>query len=114
MIDSIVMLISSNFTINLILVVFIGALLGEIVKEIDDDSKIIFVRFISDWIKSCFGSIILGLMLKTIHLPPLFFWGVILYTSFLGHTKSFAFLDDIFITIVAKTKELIISIIDKK
>ena len=54
MFDFIVMLISSNFTVNLILVVFIGALLGEIVKEIDDDSKMIFGRFISDWIKSCF------------------------------------------------------------
>lgn len=107
-------LISENFVISLIIIVFIGSLLGEITREIDDDTKIKPAKFISSWIKSYFGSIILGLMLQAVHLPSLFLWAIIIYTSFLGHTKSFNFIDDIFIGILEKVKEKIVDMLDNK
>lgn len=106
-------LISENFVISLIIIVFIGSLLGEITREIDDNTQLELAKLISSWIKSCFGSVILGLMLQAVHIPSLFLWALVIYTSFLGHTKSFTFIDDIFIAVLNKVKDKIVELLDK-
>lgn len=101
-----VQIITENFIISLILIVFIGTLLGEITREIDDDTHIIPTKFISSWIKSFIGGLLLGLVVKQFNMDEnLISWGCILYFSFLGHSKTFDFLDSIFNNYLKKIKE---------
>lgn len=107
-------LISENYAISLVLIVFIGALCGEVVREIDDDIKMIPKKFISSWIKSIFGGLFLGLMLQLINISPLIKMLLVLYISYKGHTKSLPFIDSIFEDMLKVVKDKIVKSIDNK
>jgi hypothetical protein len=49
---------------QIILVAYIGALLGEMRKEFDDNREVVLAEFLVSWLGSGFGGAMVGLMLK--------------------------------------------------
>lgn len=86
--EFIITLISDNFTISLILLVFIMSLFGEVIREIDDDVKVIPSKFISRWFKTLFGGVIVGLFLDFVNMPIQLILIASLCISYFGHTAS--------------------------
>ena len=108
MVEFVIQLINENYYTSLVLIVFIGALLGELARRIDDYRKLKKRKFISSWIQSFVGGIVIGLFLKGINLgdSPIT-WAAILYLSYRGHTKSFDYLDKIMDSVIEKIKKAI-------
>lgn len=50
--------------VQIILVAYIGALLGEMKKEIDDEEALQLSRFVITWMGSGFGGVMIGLILQ--------------------------------------------------
>lgn len=50
--------------VQIILVAYIGALLGEMKKEIDDEESIVLSKFVITWMSSGFGGVMIGLILQ--------------------------------------------------
>lgn len=50
--------------VQIILVAYIGALFGEMKKEVDDDEAIHFGKFLISWMSSGFGGVMVGLLLR--------------------------------------------------
>lgn len=50
--------------IQIILVAYIGALLGEMKKEVEDNEEIMMMKFLVSWLGSGFGGVMVGLLLQ--------------------------------------------------
>lgn len=50
--------------VQIILIAYIGALFGEMKKEVDDHEEVVFSKFIVSWLASGFGGVMVGLMLR--------------------------------------------------
>lgn len=50
--------------VQIILVAYIGALLGEMKKEIDDEESLVLSKFVVTWMSSGFGGVMIGLILQ--------------------------------------------------
>jgi hypothetical protein len=50
--------------VQIILVAYIGALLGEVKKEVDDDDAVNIGKFLITWLCSGFGGVMVGLLLQ--------------------------------------------------
>jgi hypothetical protein len=50
--------------VQIILVAYVGALLGEMKKEIDDEDSIVLSKFVIAWMSSGFGGVMIGLILQ--------------------------------------------------
>lgn len=64
--NSIVTLLIGNIeVVQIVIIGSIGSLVGELFKEVNDDTPVVFVKFIAKFLASWFTSVIMGLMLKT-------------------------------------------------
>lgn len=50
--------------VQIVLVSCIGALLGEMKKEVDDDESVHLGKFVVSWLSSGFGGVMVGLLLQ--------------------------------------------------
>lgn len=50
--------------VQIVLVAYVGALLGEMKKEVDDDESIHLGKFIVSWLASGFGGVMVGILLQ--------------------------------------------------
>jgi hypothetical protein len=50
--------------VQVILVAYVGALLGEMRKELDDEEEVVLADFLVSWLGSGFSGAMIGLMLK--------------------------------------------------
>jgi hypothetical protein len=59
------LILTNNLPIvQLALIAYVGALFGEMKREIDDQKSLIFWRFMVSWLSSGFGGIMIGLAVR--------------------------------------------------
>lgn len=63
MLSSIQFILSQQI-VEIILWAYVGALIGEYKKEVDDEYSVVFTKFLSAWISSGFGGVLVGVFLQ--------------------------------------------------
>ena len=99
------MTILDTYTIQLIIVTFCGSLLGESVREVNNNTPIDFIHFIIEFLAGGFMALMTSMILKELfakEASPLIL-GFAGFSAFAGRTKSSEIVERILFIILPKS-----------
>lgn len=98
------MTIFDNYTIQLIIVTFCGSLLGEAVREVNNNTPIAFTHFFIEFLAGGFMALMTAIILKELlvkEMSPLIL-GFAGFSAFAGSNKSSEIVEKILFNILPK------------
>lgn len=107
------LLLSQIEILTIVLIGCIGSLIGELFKEVNNNTPMIFIKFLAEFLASWFTSVIIGLILKSYFIKEeqMLVVAITGMFAFGGHQKSSSYLNK---TVDKMIDKLIESKINKK
>lgn len=93
MVDSIIVLLIDQYAlVQMVLIAFLGSLIGELLQEVNNDTPIVFIRFVANFLASGFVATIATLLMREFITKNTTVLSAISgFMGYMGHKASSAF-----------------------